>query len=643
MTTKATTPSGKCARLLKAMPIDALAVLVVYLLALNFRFWGTVAGWTPWTTDFVLFLGIAVAAYLTFNSLFGVYGIITRSMSLGPALRVGAAAFTAAVMLGLVVIVWPTFGGHQSYLVPRSVVAGGGAATIAVLIGWRFVPRIVEHLRLRLRKRGKRVLVVGAGQGAEGLLREIARSSSGDIRVVGLVDDNPRLYGMHLLGHRVLGSVEEVPRIVQRRAADEIIIAIPSATADQMARIHQLCKPAGVPIKMLPSLRDLLTGRVTMSQTRPLDVKDLLGRPVITTDLKDLAAHFRGATVVVTGAAGSIGSELCRQLARYEPACLLLVDQDESGLFELCEELRVASFHHAQPYPLSILQEQRLEQLFAKHKPTHAFHAAAYKHVPLMEATPDQAIVNNIWGTYLVARTAARQGVQRFVNISTDKAVEPVSVMGASKWAGELLVALLAKQHSQTRFASVRFGNVLGSRGSVLPLFKRQIESGGPVTVTHPDMTRYFMLIEEAVQLVLQAAVLADEPAPQDKHDPHTFLLDMGQPVSILEVARRMVEFYSDGRNGPVDIVFTGLRPGERLAERLTWPFEELVATSHPRLKRIYWSDYGVCHFDQGTSFLERVEVLVQRAREHPPREELIALMAASIPGYQPKLAESLA
>ncbi len=627
-------------RRLAAMALDALAILVVYLLAINFRYWGTVMGWTPWTVDFLIFWGLAVVVHLVVNYLCGVYGTITRSMSLGPALRVAAGALLGASVLGVLVLTSPLWTPDGAYLVPRSVVLGGGLVATLALVAWRFVPRVVDELKFRLRTGRTRVLVVGAGRGAEGLLRELGRNTAADVKVVGIVDDDPRLQGMHLLGYRILGRVEDVPRVVQDRAVDEIIVAIPSATAEQMTRIYRLCRPAGKPIKTIPSLRDLLSGQAGFAHTRELDIKDLLGRPVIRSDLDDVAEQFRGSTVIVTGAAGSIGSELCRQLARFSPARLVMIDHNESGLYELCDELRQSGFHDAHLYPFDILREARLRRLFAQERPRHVFHAAAYKHVPLMELSPDEAILNNILGTMLVAEAAGENGAAKFVNISTDKAVEPVSVMGATKWATELMVGFMRHRYSTTRFATVRFGNVLGSRGSVVPLFKRQIDMGGPVTVTHPEMTRYFMLIEEAVQLVIQAAAMTEAPpteGAQAGYDPYTYVLDMGTPVPIVEVARRMVEFYSADGRPPVDIVYTGVRPGERFDERLTWPFERLIPTSHPLVKKVSWSIDLSCVVGDENRLTAALQALVEAARRHEPPEALVELMREHIPGFTPR------
>ncbi len=430
-------------------------------------------------------------------------------MSLAQAVRVGQAGILSVAVLFVVVVVWPLFGAESAYLIPRSVVIGGGFATIICMIGLRFSRRVLYETRHSNGHATEHVLLVGAGQAADMLIREIQRTPSLNLKVVGLVDDNPRLRNMTIQGFPVLGSVANAPELAQRLEVTQIIVAIPSASPEQIARIYRICKPAGVPIKILPSLADLVCGTVSLRDARDLDIQDLLGRPKIQTDVGAISDYIQGNTVLVTGAGGSIGSELCRQIARFDPGRLILVDHDESSLYDLHERLQNMGFRRYALCPANILQRRKLEKLFALHRPRLVFHAAAYKHVPLMELNPDEAVLNNVQGTLLVAEMAAHYGVERFVNISTDKAVEPCNVMGATKRTGELIVRMLSERYPDTLFASVRFGNVLGSQGSVIPIFKSQIENGGPLVITHPEMTRYFMLIEEAVQLLLQAAINA--------------------------------------------------------------------------------------------------------------------------------------
>ncbi len=414
------------------------------------------------------------------------------------------------------------------------------------------------------------------------------------------------------------------------------MVAIPSASADQVARIYRICKPSGVQIKILPSLADLVSGTVSLRDARDLDIKDLLGRPKIQTNIGAISEHIQGQTVLVTGAGGSIGSELSRQIARFNPGTLILVDHDESSLYDLHERLQTLGFDSYVLCPTNILQRRKMDKLFATYRPRMVFHAAAYKHVPLMEVSPDEAVLNNIEGTMVMAETAARYGVERFINISTDKAVNPVNVMGATKRAGELIVRTLSDRHPDTMFASVRFGNVLGSQGSVIPIFKGQIESGGPVVITHPDMTRYFMLIEEAVQLVLQAAIMVEDPVPNGCVSLDTFVLEMGDPVPIIELAQRMIEFYWKDQNKSIGVEFSGLRPGEKLDERLTWDNEYLLNTEHPLVGRVCARQDGPPPDGHGLRFETNIRHLLGLAHEHSDTGAIVEALVQCVPGYAP-------
>jgi len=620
---------------LLAMAADVAVVLVAYYAVLNFRYAGVDSDWQVWTADLAIFSAIAIVVHLAINWLTGVYSIVSRYMSLAQAVRVGQAGILAVATLFIIVVVWPLATGDSNYLVPRTVVIGGGFSAIIAMIGLRFTRRVLYETMYRYNGGTERVLLVGAGQAADMLIREIQRTPSLNLHVVGLVDDRRKLRNMTIQGFPVLGAVADVPLLVEAHAVTQIIVAIPSASAEQVASIYRICKPAGVPVKILPSLADLVSGTVSFGDARDLDIKDLLGRPKVQTDVGAISDYIQGHTVLVTGAGGSIGSELCRQIAKFDPARLVLVDHDESSLYDLHERLQSLGFRRYVLCPTNILQTRKLDKLFALHRPRLVFHAAAFKHVPLMELSPDEAVLNNVQGTLLVAETAARYRVERLVNISTDKAVEPCNVMGATKRTGELIVRMLAERHPDTLFASVRFGNVLGSQGSVIPIFKSQIENGGPLVITHPEMTRYFMLIEEAVQLVLQAAIMLGEDDFERERSLNTFVLEMGDPVPIIELAQRMIDFYWKDQAKSIGVEFSGLRPGEKLYENLVYPYEEAMATSHPLIKRVC-AKPGVSHNGDGYHFEIGISELIGLALEHGDSRAIVRALMTCVPEYVP-------
>jgi FlaA1/EpsC-like NDP-sugar epimerase len=622
-------------RHLIAMALDAVIVVVTYYLVFNFRFANSFSAWTAWPGDFGIFAGIAVPTYLLVNWFAGVYTIVGRYISLAQAVRIIEANAVSFIATFLISLGWPTLTGSSSYLMPRWVVLGGSVASMLFMLLVRFSQRLRCERTRQHAGTTERLLLVGAGQAADMLIREIRRTPGLGLKVVGLVDDRDDLQFMNIQGCPVLGRVLDVPELVKKNAITQVIVAVPSATVQEVVSIYRICKPAGVPMKILPSLADLVSGSVSLRDARDLDIKDLLGRPSVETDVGAISEHIQGHTVLVTGAGGSIGSELCRQIARFSPRRLVVIDHDESSLYDLHERLQSQGFQRYVLYPASILQREKMEKIFTLHRPRLVFHAAAYKHVPLMELSPDEAVLNNIKGTLLVAEMAAEYGARQFINISTDKAVEPVNVMGATKRVSELIVRMLGARHPETKFTSVRFGNVLGSQGSVIPVFKSQIESGGPLMITHPDMTRYFMLIEEAVQLVLQAAIMSEECCGDHKRSLSTFVLEMGDPVSIVDLAQRMIDFYWKDNGHSLGVEFSGLRPGEKLDERLTYPYEIEMQTKHPLVKEVC-AKAGVRVNGHGTHFEKALRDLVAVAEEHADRRAIVAGLMLCVPEYTP-------
>ncbi len=450
-------------------------------------------------------------------------------------------------------------------------------ATVLILAGLRMVIRLYyEEFRTVEAGRLKRFLIIGAGNTGEALLRDIHRMPVAEYEVVGFVDDDPAKRGINIHGIPVLGTVEQLPEICQSRNIEEIAIAMPSATHQELRRVIQVCEGTKIRFRTVPSLTDIASGRFRVSQIRDVDINDLLGRESVQLDLDLIEAFAKDKTILVTGAGGSIGSEMCRQICNFKPKSLLLVEQAENPLFYIERELR-------RNYPdvdlkalvCNITDEQRVNEIFAKYKPVVVIHAAAHKHVPLMELNPAEAIKNNVVGTRTVADAAHRHGAANFVMISTDKAVNPTSIMGSSKRIAEMYIQDLART-SKTHFVTVRFGNVLGSEGSVVPIFKKQIAEGGPVTVTDPKMKRYFMTIPEASQLVLQAATMGQGG--------EIFVLDMGEPVRIVDLARELITLSGFRPGEDIEIKFTGARPGEKLFEELSIVGEDMQRTRHPKI-----------------------------------------------------------
>jgi FlaA1/EpsC-like NDP-sugar epimerase len=470
--------------------------------------------------------------------------------------------------------------------------------TVCVLVGPRLLARF-EGARTHRSANDRRVIVVGAGTAGQLILRETRLNPRLHLNVVAFADDDPNKQGLLLGNVPVSGTLDDLPWLVSRLGVDELIIAIPQARGSVIRKVLHAATDAGIPARIMPSLHDLISGKVTVSSLRPVAIHDLLGREPIVTDLNAVKALATGKKVLVTGAGGSIGSELCRQLAALEPATLIILDHSENQVFEIEGELRrTFPALHLVPAIADIRDAARIHAIVGQHRPYTIFHAAAHKHVPLMERNVAEAITNNILGTRNVVDAALDAETTHLVNISTDKAVRPTSIMGATKRIAERVV-LHAAVTEQRNFVSVRFGNVLGSRGSVVPTFVRQIQEGGPVQVTHPEMRRYFMTIPEAVQLVLQAGALGNRG--------ELFVLDMGEPVKIVDLARDLIRLSGLEEGSDIEIVFTGVRPGEKLYEELLFGGEEIQPTDHPKVLRVLDDKHD-------PKFIDGVNDLLRRA-----------------------------
>ena len=477
--------------------------------------------------------------------------------------------------------IWGLLGADVSHnTFPRSIFVLDWAFSILIVGGLRFSIRTIREISIRntLPSEGprRRLLVLGAGDAGEMLMREIVRSHTRRYEPLGFLDDNASKHGEHIHGVPVLGPISGVTTFAQKHKIDEIILAIPSLSGREMRRLLELCRPTGAHMRTLPGVDTLIDGRVTVSQLTEINLEDLLRREPVVLDTAALDQCLRNRVVMISGAGGSIGSELCRQVCRFNPKRIVLVEQAENALFHIDRRLR-SEFPHIDVRALvcDICDSKRIERIFEAEKPQVVFHAAAHKHVPLMETNASEAIKNNVFGTRKLADLADRFGVEKFVMVSTDKAVNPSSVMGASKRIAEIYVQALS-QRSRTQYVTVRFGNVLGSAGSVVPLFQEQIARGGPLTITHPEMTRYFMTIPEACQLIMQAGAMGNGG--------EIFLLDMGEPVRIVDLANDLVRLSGLEPGRDIEIKFTGIRPGEKLFEELAVDEEHVDKTKHPKI-----------------------------------------------------------
>ncbi|MFC1773118.1 polysaccharide biosynthesis protein [Pseudomonadota bacterium] len=501
---------------------------------------------------------------------FGLYRGVWRFASVPDLIRIGKAVLIGMAFSAIIIFLMSRMEG-----VPRSVFPVYGLLLVSLLGASRLIVRYSKD-RTIYDGAESRVLIVGAGKAGEMLVRDLLRSRDGSYKIVGFVDDKIKNQGREIHGVRVLGACNEMIDFVERLGVDLIVLAVPSANTQKMRRLVELCEKTGIPFRTLPPLNSLMSGQVTLNQLREVSIDDLLGREPVSLDWKAIDQELRGKVVLVTGAGGSIGSELCRQIARLAPAHLILLDSSEFNLYSIERELMDSySGLKASRYLCSVVDKTGVENIFREVHPEIVFHAAAYKHVPMLEDQIREAVTNNIQGTRIVAQLADRFGSKAFVMISTDKAVNPANVMGSSKRAAEIFCQNL-NQRSSTRFVTVRFGNVLGSAGSVVPLFGEQIKNGGPVTVTHREITRYFMTIPEASQLILQASVMGDGG--------EIFVLDMGEPIKISYLAEQMIRLSGKVPGEDIDIVYTGLRPGEKLYEELFHEKEALQSTPHKKI-----------------------------------------------------------
>ncbi len=561
--------------LLADLPLIAIAAYGAFVLRFDLLF----LGYRP---QFLMLLGGALILKPVVFHLFGMYRRYWRYASIDELLSILLAVSAASVVVAVFVALAVALGLLPSF--SRAIILADWLLTLALTGGVRLSVRVVGEARQRAHKGNngsdghqKRVLVVGAGEAGTLVVREMQKNPQLGMTVVGFLDDEPAKVGKRMCGVRVLGRLGDIAEVAAGESIDQAIIAMPSAPGTVGRNVAERCRAAGIPSLTVPGVFELLDGQVSVSRLRHVEIADLLRRAQITGRI-DTARYLSGQTVLVTGAGGSIGSELCRQVAFARPACLILLGHGENSIFDVQVQL-------AEQFPdvrtvaviADIRDPARIESVFERHRPAIVFHAAAHKHVPLMEENPEEAVSNNVVGTFNVVRAAERHGAPHFVLISSDMAVAPTNIMGATKRLAESIVCAAGRRTSH-RYSVVRFGNVLGSRGSVVPFFKRQIERGGPVTVTHPEMTRFFMTIPEAVHLVLEAGGMGQAG--------QLFVLNMGDPVRIVDLATDLIRL-SGFAPADVPIVFTGVRPGEKLHERLWEEGASVEPTPHVDILRV--------------------------------------------------------
>ncbi len=552
--------------------IDASVIIFSFLLALAIRYEFAIP--SRYLRYLIMVMPAFILLYLLCNFAMRIYSGRYRYAGFDELLNLTISTILSTILLLFAIVLIPGVRKNLSVYVAIT----GGLICLSTMALVRLVFRFASEMRLRRGQKGNRkVLLVGAGEAGEMVLRDMLRHPEYDYSPIGFIDDDPRKSALVVQGVPVLGSRNEIPRIAERHAIDEIVITVPSATYEEIRGILAICEATGAKIKILPGIVLTTADEIGVAAVRELNLEDLLGREPVETDLESISSYLRGRVVMVTGAGGSIGSELSRQLHDLGLGRLVLLDNAETSLFELDMDFST----RAETCPINVVvadirDTTRLDAVFMRYRPQVIFHSAASKQVPMMEFHPSEAVKNNVLGTSNLAQLAIKHRVERFILISTDKAVHPINVMGATKRVAEMLMKFYGAKNA-TLFSAVRFGNVLGSRGSVIPTFKKQIEGGGPLLVTHREVARYFMTVEEAAQLVIQAGAFTKGG--------DIFMLDMGEPVRIFDLANEMVRLLGCGRD--IEIRVVGLRPGEKLHEKLVFQGEEMLPTPHPKITRL--------------------------------------------------------
>lgn len=589
--------------------IDIAIIFFMPILALIVRLEGDFTAYDYYFSNLMALLPLSIAITLTVFYFFCLYKILWRYATAQDMITVVVAAVVATALIAAV-------GMYVKIDVPISVYLISCIFKISSLVAVRLAIKINHVIRHKsVSTNETRFLIVGAGDAGALIAREIKHRNAGN-KLVGFIDDDEDKVGSHILGVPILGKSDSIEDVAKQHMVTEIIIAIPSGDGDTIRRISGLCRHCGCRVRTLPGLYELIENKNIVPQLRDIEISDLLRREPINFDTENISSYIRGKNVLITGAGGSIGSELARQISRLQPNSIYLLGRGENSIHEIYSELTNSSFDVQYiPVIADVADTDRIFDIFKEYKPQIVFHAAAHKHVPLMERQPSEAIKVNVFGTKNLVEASKENSVETFVMISTDKAVNPTNVMGASKRIAELVVQG-ANRQSGTKFLAVRFGNVLGSRGSVIPLFRKQIAMGGPITITHPDIIRYFMTIPEAAQLVLQAGAMAEGG--------EVFLLDMGKPVRILDMARDLVELHGLVPDKDIKFVFTGLRPGEKLYEELLTAEEGAEQTSN---KKIYKAKLKIVNN-------ERLDIYLGELKLARTATEIIKTMDKWMPSY---------
>ena len=599
---------------------DIFLISVAFLLAFLIRFDGQIP------LQYIPFISriIALAVIFTIPIFYfqGLYSFSWSYVSTSEAVYLFKATTISFLFLGVTIFISKYFPSFKNF--PRSILFISYLLVFIFCGGIRISKRVYLHITgsTRMSKKEK-TLIIGAGDAGEQILRSIISSKSSPYYPIGFVDDNPIKQGVNIHGYKVLGKISDIPKIITNYQVKELIVALPFSNNSTVKKAVELGRKSGLKkIKIAPPLSEVIDGRVSFKNLKDVDVEDLLGREEVNLDTKQIENFIKNKVVLVTGAAGSIGSELSRQTAKFNPSLLLLLDQDETGIFNISKELENNfSNLNIQPIIADIRDKEKIKEIFKKFQPKIIFHAAAYKHVPLMEENPDEAVKNNIFGTENLANISLEQGVEKFIFISTDKAVNPTSVMGATKRVSEMICRVY-DQKNHTKFISVRFGNVLNSRGSVIPIFREQIKRGGPVQVTHRDMKRYFMLISEACLLVMQSGAMGQGG--------EVFVLDMGKPIKIWDLAKEMIRLSGFEPDKDIAIVFTGIRPGEKLFEEFLTAEEGTIATQN---QKIFMAKLSVIKPENLEEQLKNIKNLTNNQE----KEKIVNALKNIVPNYNAK------